>query len=217
METQKALEWCKAHELMPLTTEEYGIWQDFLPAGYVNSRDIFPERQWPRRGHWENYTHFEGVPTHVRELIRDTKGVFTTLEIRTPEKRPQGLPDPALFGHVVLGNSIRTFLLARWAESDANFLTFEDVKKVVEIRKVRAKIDPDDFFLSFLALLLAVVCGGVAISCGISGTENGFSGAMIFSVISIVLLGVSALKFRTPMQYQRAGSTKKFPWLERFI
>ncbi len=216
VETLRALQWCKDHELAPLSEEDYGVWQDFLPSGYVNNRKI-SFGSW--HGEWEKYAYFEGVPLYVRKLIRDTKDVFTTLEIRTPEKRPQGLPDPALFGHVVTGNTVKTFLLARWAESDANFLTFEDVKAVVGIRKARSAVNADHIFFSVILFVFAIGFW-ILTSCftgGVCGKENDPILVAPFLVFAVLFTGVGGRMLLRQLKHVRAGSTKRHPELARFV
>jgi hypothetical protein len=128
--TTKAIEWCKSRDLTPLTEEELDIWSSWLPTAYW-SNENFSVDAW-RSQSFDRYSYHEGVPMHVRQLMLKAKKVFDVLEIRTPEKKSLNDMDPALFGHIVHPNNERdVVLLARWAESDANFISFEEIRDIV--------------------------------------------------------------------------------------
>ncbi len=124
----RTIGWCEAHGLQPLTDDELSVWQAWLPTEYT-SWDNGERRDWAR------YRYFEGVPASVRARIKEALSLFSVLEIRTPERQPRPMFDPILLGHIDHPNGVRdTVLLARWGESDANFLSFENIKAIVAAR-----------------------------------------------------------------------------------
>jgi hypothetical protein len=128
----KARLWCEENGLQLLSDEEYRFWSRWLPTvytsvpveyvGYGTVRPLI------------DYAHHEGVPLHVRQLMIKLSDVFS-FEIRTPEKMQA--TDPALFGVLKFDKGRKRVLLARWAESDANHVGFEDIKAIVALRDGR--------------------------------------------------------------------------------
>ncbi len=102
--------------IKPMSADEVVVWKAFLPTAYRS------------RGSLNNY-EFDRIPTPVLEQWNKLKGqnTFDAFEIWTPETQTT---DPALIG--CIGQN--RYMIARWAESDANLLTLHDVA-----RKVRFK------------------------------------------------------------------------------
>lgn len=100
----------------PMTNTELIIWQAWLPTIYSDVTD-------DNRHQLANY-HFDRVPSPVLKMWQKHKesGAFERFEIWTPEN-PR--PDPILVG--VNGNA--RHLLARWGESDADLVSFDDIKR----------------------------------------------------------------------------------------
>lgn len=102
----------------PMSDTELVIWRAWLPTAYTDNGD-------------QNGRHkladyqFDRVPSPVLKAWEEHKqsGTFERFEIWTPELITQ--PDPILVG--VNGNS--RHLLARWGESDANLVSFDDIKR----------------------------------------------------------------------------------------
>ena len=152
---QKAIAWCEARGIVPLSAEDRRVWMEWLPTAYatetVFSWDV-PHGAfgalWGGEKNWHNYSYHEGVPMNIRRLIAEVKDLFPVLEIRTPEKQPVALVDPALFGHVIHANGERDIvLLARWAESDVNWVSFDDIKRILATRK--GAWDPGRIYQTF--------------------------------------------------------------------
>lgn len=101
----------------PMSDTELVIWRAWLPTAYTDNGD-------------QNSRHkladyqFDRVPGPVLKAWEKYKqsGMFERFEIWTPEVQQ---PDPILVG--VNGNS--RHLLARWGESDANLMSFDDIKR----------------------------------------------------------------------------------------
>lgn len=106
----------------PLTADECAIWGAWLPTSYG---DVV--------GTWRSLAHysFDRVPAPVLKKWQAHKaaGDFEHYEIWTPERH---IPDPILIGV----NGTMRHLLARWGESDANLVTFDDIKKKLLVRWV---------------------------------------------------------------------------------
>jgi len=101
----------------PMSPEEVAIWRAFLPtsygSGYGNySRNI------------GDYS-FDRIPLPVLERWNQTKQerIYDSFEIWTPEKLE--VVDPILVGTI----GPRYYMLARWAESDANLVSIDTIKK----------------------------------------------------------------------------------------
>ena len=121
----------KALGFEEISIVDYEIWKKFLPTGYGYAPS---DRRWwnGARGSYK----FDYPPVPILEWIGEVLegGMFSGLEIRTTEAvvTPKNL-DPALFG--VLSDPTQIFLLARWGESDANLITFEEIKQLVLAKK----------------------------------------------------------------------------------
>jgi hypothetical protein len=124
-----------AHLIVELSADDRRTWCMFMPTGYYSDSRMAPAEEWLRSHNLANYQYADGVPMHVRALMKTLQPIMSTLEIRTVETTPV-ISDPALFGHIVLPNGERKiYLLARWGESDQNFVRdIEDVKKVLKAR-----------------------------------------------------------------------------------
>jgi hypothetical protein len=95
----------------PLSDTELAIWREWLPTAYRGEQEL------------KEYI-FDVIPVPILQLIQEWKkaDVFDLFEIRTPEKHK---PDPALFG--IRGH--KSWLLARWAESDDQIVSFDEIKR----------------------------------------------------------------------------------------
>lgn len=102
----------------PMTDDEITIWQAWLPMRYTTL---------PNEGRRLAEYRYDRIPGPVLKMwdACHTAGIFERYEIWTPERDP----DPVLIG--VHGND-RHFL-ARWGESDANLVSFDDIKR--ELRR----------------------------------------------------------------------------------
>ena len=100
----------------PMTDSELVIWRAWLPTACTDLRD--------EEDHKLADYNFDHIPSPVLNMWQGYKksGLFERFEIWTPEK-PR--PDPILVG--VNGHS--RHLLARWGESDANLVSFDDIKR----------------------------------------------------------------------------------------
>ena len=101
----------------PMSDTELIIWRAWLPTAYTNSGDD------EHRHKLEDY-NFDRIPQPVLKLWEKHKksGAFERFEIWTPENEQ---PDPILIGV----NGTMRHLLARWGESDANLVSFDDIKR----------------------------------------------------------------------------------------
>lgn len=106
-------------DIDPMTPEEIAIWRLFLPTAYDFS--------YPKGHHWEGggTYNYDRIPYPVLEkwakLVDDK--VFDRFQIWTPEE--QVTPDPVLVGYI----GERCYMIARWAESDANLIDISGVKR----------------------------------------------------------------------------------------
>lgn len=100
----------------PMSDTELTIWSGWLPTVYSDITD-------DKNLQLANY-HFDRIPSPVLKMWEKHKqsGLFERFEIWTPEILQ---PDPILVG--VNGNT--KHLLARWGESDANLVSFDDIKR----------------------------------------------------------------------------------------
>lgn len=100
----------------PLTDSELTIWRAWLPTAYTDTSGGDDHRL-------ADY-NFDRTPHPVLKVWQKHKesGAFERFEIWTPENHQ---PDPILVG--VNGNA--RHLLARWGESDANLVSFDDIKR----------------------------------------------------------------------------------------
>ncbi len=175
--------WCKARELRPLSDADRDVWTEWLPTGYYSKSRKEKESNNGQRYVWDlqfnlsdrgakgwaEYSYYEGVPAHVRRLIVEVKDLFTRLEIRTPEKQPVPVMDPVLFGHIEHPNGDRDIVpLARWGESDANLVTFDDIKRIVAVRTGTFKVGKlvEGAGVELLAFAIPGLIGGLALGFG---------------------------------------------------
>lgn len=134
----EARTWCNRHELAPLTEEELSAWREYLPTSYWSSPDKALREANVRPLDFSEYAFHEGVPLTVLQRMKVVGKLFDVLEIRTPEKpKVVAVADPALWGHIIRSDGTREiYPLARWAESDANFISgVEDLKKILHARR----------------------------------------------------------------------------------
>lgn len=98
----------------PMTDAEVTIWQAWLPRAYTAEDPFYSLDRY----------NFDRIPMPVLKVWEAHKqsGIFERFEIWTPENND---PDPILVG--VNGNA--RHLLARWGESDANLVSFDDIKQ----------------------------------------------------------------------------------------
>lgn len=102
----------------PMSEAEKLIWGAWLPTVYSDS-------SWIPKSKLADY-NFDRIPQPVLKQWKKHRdsGLFDEFEIWAPEVQQ---PDPVLVG--VIGS--RRYLLARWGESDANLVSFDDIKKIL--------------------------------------------------------------------------------------
>ncbi len=170
--------WCQARGIAPLSEEDRAAWVAWLPTGYISLADGEGEQAARMRSRMSegrvqmlsSYDYYEGVPGHVRRLMREAKGVFTRLEIRTPERQPVQVIDPVLFGHVEHPNGRRdVYTLARWGESDINLISLEEIKRIVAMRSLPRLDASEAWGMAFLGLLFG---GVISFMIGFSATAS---------------------------------------------
>ncbi len=133
--------------LQALTPGELAVWREWLPTSYR-------ENDAPR-GHGQSdllkVYSFDRIPQPVLRKWNalKEKNIFDRFEIWTPER--QTIDDPALVG--VIGNAY--YMVTRWGESDANLLSFEDIRRKVLRRIVFS------FERMFLPLFLIAAIAGL--------------------------------------------------------
>lgn len=143
----------------PMTVEEFRVWSAWLPAVYgeFTHHRTLPARRFA--GFIESYS-YDSIPLPVLKLWKHCRdnNLFETYEIWTPARLH--VNDPALIGR--LGSA--RYLLARWGESDANWLSYEDIRAIVNapMRRLRASLNRPAFPM-IIGLLFTV--GFPAIYC----------------------------------------------------
>jgi hypothetical protein len=139
----------------PLTKDEIMIWRSFLPTEYA----YFPNSHYGKASEYR----YDAIPHPVMAKWKECidEGVFTKYEIWTPEVRNT---DPALVGYI----GEHCYMLARWAESDANFVTFGDVKRKLVGRFIK------EGGPAVTALVLAVIMAllSVVVGAGVASASN---------------------------------------------
>ena len=93
--------------------------------------------------------------TNLIPKIRDDLK-FDWLEIRTPEQ--QRVQDPGLFG----GKGLLTVLLGRWRESDNRLITFEEIRRGLNVRVQRASASNFQTFAGTVSGFIAIVVAAMA-------------------------------------------------------
>lgn len=167
----KAIAWCKVRGVESISQSDRKVWEAWLPTGYVST--CLDQLSVKGGRSWAEFDYHDGVPMCVRELIKEAEPLFSFLEIRTPEKSPVNIMDSALFGHIDHPNGERdVVLLARWGESGANFLVFDDIKRIVKARRgflpeVFSQLGLEDRFLvvgttTFVTILIALLLSIIA-------------------------------------------------------
>lgn len=134
----------------PMTSDEFIIWRAFLPTAY----QYYPNGGYGYDGGARGYT-YDAIPYPVLAKWKECKdeGVFDHYEIWTPEVKNI---DPALVGYV----DNHCYMLARWAESDANFITFAGVKRKLVGRWLQANnADVVAVIIVVLALVISFIAG----------------------------------------------------------
>ncbi len=126
--------WCLRHQRTPLSDEELRLWREYLPTSYWSKPEkaVDPvQGNLPRS--FADYEFHEGVPLSVLQRMEKLGHLFDVLEIRTPEAGA----DPVLWGHIISPDGQREIHpLARWAESDANFIPgVDELRKVLRARR----------------------------------------------------------------------------------
>ena len=116
-----------------MSEDEIKIWKRFLPTTYYSDPPNIYERT------ITNYK-FDRIPHPVLSKWKDCKnqGYFSRYEIWTTERPNE---DPMLVGYV--GN--RCYMVARWAESDANLVSFSDVKSIIKDRWLKENCSTSSF------------------------------------------------------------------------
>lgn len=116
----------------PMDPDEILIWQAFLPTSYNG----YPTKD--KNGYYSftnhgNYSissyHFDKIPYPVLQKLYGCMEaeLYDRYEIWTPEIP---VPDPMLVG--IRGE--KTYMIARWAESDSNLVTINTVKTMLARR-----------------------------------------------------------------------------------
>lgn len=126
-------QYLESRSMQPLSEEELAAWCEYLPTSYWSRRDprLFGEETAVRM--FADYQFHEGVPLPVLRRMDAIGHHFDILEIRTPEAH---MSDPVLWGHVITSGGTKVYPLARWAESDANWISgIEDLKKILFARR----------------------------------------------------------------------------------
>lgn len=174
----------KPGEFTPLTADETAIWKAWLPTCYrddAHCPDTTSGVNFHSVRKMSSYM-FDHVPSPVLGLWAKIKqqDVFDYYEIWTPEKI---MEDPILLG--VLGNE--RYLLARWGESDANFLGFVDVAKNLWAKRLDMNfaLDLEPVWIgTYLALLVFVYVPIFAAGLVLLEVDHKVgSGVMIFGII----------------------------------
>jgi len=134
----------------PLSEDEITIWRAWLPTVYTSDET--------RGGVSLGRYSFDRVPLLVLKIWREheRKATFESYEIWTPESIEY--PDPVLVGK--LGNN--TYLLARWGESDASLVSFDDIKRRLARRGGKSPgVSGGDEFVGMVmfAVLLSILFG----------------------------------------------------------
>lgn len=121
------VEWGSLIIAAPLTEDELTIWGAWLPTAYVESNDPTAHKLW-----WYNFDRIPAPVLKKWHALKKAK-VFECYEIWTPEVQR---PDPILLG---VNGTVR-HLIARWGESDANLVTFDDIKRELLHRLNRLEV-----------------------------------------------------------------------------
>ena len=144
--------------LKPLSEQEFGVWRSWFPTAYRQSYQYCECGRTVVTGDgFANY-RFDRVPTSVLELIPKLRDEikFDWLEIRTPER--QRVQDPGLFG----GKGPLTVLLGRWRESDDRLITFEEIRRGLNVRVQRASASNFQTFAGTVSGFIAIVVAAMA-------------------------------------------------------
>lgn len=131
-------DWCRAHEIEPLSDEDLAAWREYLPASYWSDKGkARPNASNELAQGFADYRFHEGVPLNVLRRMDTLNRLFNVLEIRTPEQPQRIVSDPVLWGHLIAPDGTRQiYPLARWAESDVNFISgIKDLKKILKARR----------------------------------------------------------------------------------
>lgn len=107
---------------LPMSPAELAVWGAYLPT-------VYAEKDQHGKRLLGQYV-FDLIPNPVLAQWEAHKqsGLFEGFEIWTPEAI--SCPDPILVG--IAGDA--RYLLARWGESDANVVTFEDIRTELKAR-----------------------------------------------------------------------------------
>lgn len=161
----------------PLTHDEYMIWCEFLPTAYNFGAKA--HEYWSGR----NY-EYDRIPMPVLEkwLACRKEGLYDAYEIRTPEIKNV---DPILLG-------IRDghyYMLARWAESDVNLITFAGIKRKLVWNQLGTSV----IALSMVMLIVMLVLSG---GYGLGGSDAAsafarFKEAYRFLLLPAMLIGMT--------------------------
>ncbi len=132
-----------------LSSDELLIWRAWLPTAYAE------HLRTAHHGGFLKYYDFDKIPGPVLKIWQKHResGLFQSFEIWTPEFHKM---DPVLVG--VSGTSYH--LLARWGESDAQLISFSEIKKKVKQRWRRNQLHyliVPAFFAGVITLFLSAV------------------------------------------------------------
>ncbi|TSC68803.1 MAG: hypothetical protein G01um101456_477 [Parcubacteria group bacterium Gr01-1014_56] len=175
----------------PLTDSEMTIWRAWLPTAYTDIQD--------NQRHWLVDYNYDRIPSPVLKMWQKYKksGLFERFEIWTPEISQ---PDPILVG--VNGHS--RYLLARWGESDANLVSFDDIKRELmrrwhndepigheprDERSARLSLDDNAILSAMTYAICAIFPVGMTLFALFGPLHIGI--AMIGTVVAISTVGVA--------------------------
>lgn len=172
-----------------MTSDEMVIWRAFLPTAYwYQQRDMYGS------GDAQRY-EYDAIPYPVLAKWQECRneGLFDTYEIWSPEIKNI---DPALVGYV----GERCYMLARWAESDANLVTFTDIKRELVGRWLGDLPILIAIILGFIAAVISIVAGLVQAPSGGGLARNWMSignTALFVSYFTVPLwLGITSFEGR---------------------
>ncbi len=214
-------QWLEANGVKPLLDDELAAWREYLPTSYWSRTEKAQRNfQEERILGFEDYAFHEGVPLSVLRRMKDVHRLFDVLEIRTPEV-PQriAVSDPVLWGHILYPNGSRAvYPLARWAESDANFIAnVGDVKKILHARHgftTRADLSSSNVRLEHvIECLFAGFFGGILAAIAVSYSEYSWQA---FSAC-IALGGCVSLIDIVAQLWRLRALRKSDPQLARFV
>lgn len=89
IKTRTGLDWCEAQGLVALSAEDRRLWCTFMPTGYYSDWRLAIRDEVGHTRELDRYQYADGVPMHVRALMKTVRPIMSTLEIRTVETTPR--------------------------------------------------------------------------------------------------------------------------------